>query len=57
MAHELGHLFLPADAHGPTGVMRADWDVNDMRLMRSGRLMIATREASLIRLYLDSIRN
>ena len=26
IAHEIGHLLLPGNAHSPTGVMQADWD-------------------------------
>jgi hypothetical protein len=56
MAHELGHVLLPADAHGQTGVMRGNWDANDMKMMRLNRLTMADRETALIRLYLDSLR-
>jgi hypothetical protein len=56
MAHELGHLLLPPEAHGKEGVMRGNWDAGDMRLIRLGRLAMADREIALIRSYLDSLR-
>src|SRR5581483_7590197 len=55
MAHELGHLLLPTDAHGKGGVMRANWDANDMRLMRLGRLGMEDREVVRLQHYLDSL--
>jgi hypothetical protein len=56
MAHELGHLLLPADAHGDAGVMHGDWDAKDLKLMRHRALAMGPREANLIRQYLDSAR-
>ena len=29
IAHEIGHLLLPYGSHSDSGVMRADWSVND----------------------------
>jgi len=34
MAHEIGHLLLGIDYHGPVGVMRAEWTDD---LLNSGR--------------------
>jgi hypothetical protein len=56
MAHELGHLLLPTDVHGQAGVMRGNWDSNDMRMMRLGTLAMAPRETALVQHYLDSLR-
>jgi hypothetical protein len=56
MAHELGHLLLPPEAHGKAGVMRGSWDANDMNMMRLGTLAIADREIALVRHYLDSLK-
>jgi hypothetical protein len=56
MAHELGHLLLPAEAHGQAGVMRGNWDSNDMKMMRLGTLAMADRETALVRHYLDSLQ-
>ena len=38
MAHEIGHLLLPY-GHSPTGLMRAGWDEQDLRLAVRGRLI------------------
>jgi hypothetical protein len=57
MAHELGHLLLAVDAHGQTGVMRGNWDANDMKRMRAGTLAMADREITLMYGYLDSLQH
>src|SRR5262249_2007375 len=33
MAHEIGHLLLPAGSHTTTGIMRARWKVADFKLV------------------------
>jgi len=32
-AHEIGHLLLGASAHTPRGVMKGNWDAQDMQAM------------------------
>lgn len=54
MAHELGHLLLPSAAHGPAGVMRAEWDGADFNRMRRTALPIGNPERDIIGEYLDS---
>jgi hypothetical protein len=49
MAHEIGHLLLPY-GHSATGLMRADWDAQDMRLAVHGRLNFTSEQAELIRI-------
>ena len=48
MAHEIGHLLLPY-GHSPTGLMRAGWDEQDLRLAVRGRLIFTAEQAALIR--------
>jgi hypothetical protein len=57
MAHELGHLLLPLGAHGKAGVMRGNWDANDMKMIRLGRFAMAQHETVLIHHYLDSLEH
>jgi hypothetical protein len=42
VAHELGHLVLPVNAHAPDGVMRARWDPG--MITRAGGLLNFTAE-------------
>jgi hypothetical protein len=49
IAHEMGHLLLPVHAHSSTGIMRADWDGDDIRRGVVGSLVFTSAEAALIR--------
>jgi hypothetical protein len=49
MAHELGHLLLPYDAHSASGVMRGKWDRAQARAATSGTLTFNPDQARLIR--------
>jgi hypothetical protein len=49
MAHELGHLLLPAPAHSATGIMRAEWNGDDIRHARFGSLGFTRAQMALIR--------
>ena len=48
MAHEMGHLVLPA-GHSPSGIMRPNWDGDDLRHIASGSLQFTTVQANAIR--------
>ena len=48
MAHEVGHLLLP-HGHSATGLMRAGWDGQDLRLALRGQLTFTAEQAELIR--------
>ena len=48
MAHEIGHLLLPY-GHSATGLMRPDWDGEDLRRAVHGRLNFTAQQAELIR--------
>lgn len=49
MTHEVGHLLLPPPSHSATGIMRAEWDGDDIRHAVLSELAFTTKEASLIR--------
>lgn len=48
VAHELGHLLLPQGSHSASGVMRAQWDLDDLR-RDSGRFTFTPMQADTIR--------
>lgn len=48
MAHEIGHLLLP-HGHSDSGLMRADWDADDLRNASQGELNFTAEEAKSIR--------
>jgi len=45
MAHEMGHLMLPAPAHAASGIMRADWNGDDFRHIADGSLAFTPEQA------------
>jgi hypothetical protein len=49
MAHEIGHLLLPAPSHAISGIMNADWNGHDFRDMAAGALHFTPGQASAIR--------
>lgn len=49
MAHELAHLLLPQYAHSSTGLMRAQWNRDDLERAQHGQLGFTQEQASLIR--------
>jgi hypothetical protein len=48
MAHELGHLLLPAPAHTHRGVMRPEWDGDDLRHLSDGSLAFSPEQSRAI---------
>ena len=53
MAHELGHLLLPYDAHSLAGLMRPAWDRAQVRAAAKGLLTFTPDQAGLIREHLQ----
>jgi hypothetical protein len=53
VAHEMGHLLLPAHAHSNTGIMRAEWGAVDIRRGVDGSLAFTSDQAALIRAKVD----
>jgi hypothetical protein len=49
MAHEIGHLLLPAPSHAVSGIMNGDWDGRDFRDMAADSLRFAPAQATAIR--------
>ena len=49
IAHEIGHLLLPDHSHSKTGIMRAMWDEQDLRLAAHGELGFTPKQVELIR--------
>ncbi len=48
MAHEIGHLLLPADSHSSKGLMRATWDGPQIQNARIGKLGFTAIETNLM---------
>ena len=48
MAHEIGHLLLP-HGHSDAGLMRADWNADDLRGAAGGHLNFTVEQAAVIR--------
>lgn len=49
IAHELGHLLLPARYHAPSGLMLGRWSGPDLRAAARGEQRFSSQEAALIR--------
>jgi hypothetical protein len=49
MAHEIGHLLLPAESHSPGGIMQATWGHDALHSFRRERLDFTAEQAELIR--------
>jgi hypothetical protein len=54
MAHEIGHLLIPEDAHTKTGIMRGDWDHQQWKEALMGRLVFTRSQAKRIRSIYES---
>jgi hypothetical protein len=49
IAHEIGHLLLPGNAHSPTGLMQAQWDKALVHNAARGSLTFTEGQAARIR--------
>jgi hypothetical protein len=49
IAHELGHLLLASTSHGPVGLMRAFWSLDEVRRGRRRDWTFASSELALLR--------
>jgi len=45
LAHEIGHLLLAENSHSGTGVLRAQWGDEDLRMIARGRLWFTPEQA------------
>jgi hypothetical protein len=50
IAHEIGHILLNLESHSDTGIMRANWDLKQMRDACYGYLVFTPPQAEAIRL-------
>jgi hypothetical protein len=50
IAHEIGHLLLPAGSHTPTGIMRARWTASDLKLMGKSYASFTPEQEKLIKI-------
>ena len=57
MAHEIGHLLLPYEAHSPHGLMRADWGIADLQLAQRTLLFFTETESNLLRSRVLALRD
>lgn len=48
-AHELGHLLLGENAHSPSGLMKAKWGNDDLKLGSHGNLILLKEQTNRIR--------
>jgi hypothetical protein len=48
MAHEIGHLLLPANSHSSEGLMHGNWGIAHVQDARSGKLAFTEMETRLI---------
>jgi hypothetical protein len=55
IAHEIGHLLLPYDAHAKTGLMRGSWDQEQAHRAATGLLTFTPDEAALIRRRMENV--
>ena len=46
LAHEIGHLLLAENSHSGTGVLRAQWGDQDLRMIALGRLWFTPEQAA-----------
>jgi hypothetical protein len=45
MVHEIGHLVLGANAHSPTGIMRAHWSDHDLTMGTRGEFLFTAQQS------------
>ena len=57
LAHEIGHLLLAENSHSGTGVLRAQWGDEDLRMIARGRLWFTPEQAArMVSLARERIR-
>ena len=56
IAHEIGHLLLPYPAHAAEGIMRADWEGDDLRHATMQPLRFNAAQAVSMRLKISVAR-
>jgi len=56
MAHEIGHLLLGTNAHSPMGIMRPNWQSQELRSIGLGTLLFTSEQARSMQAKLFSLR-
>jgi hypothetical protein len=57
LAHEIGHLLLAENSHSETGVLRARWEDQDLRMLACGRLWFTPEQAArMVSLVMERVR-
>lgn len=54
VAHEIGHLLLGRNSHGPSGLMSARWTAREQRSILRGDLHLSAEDAALLQSAMDS---
>ena len=49
MAHEMGHLLLGSNAHSVSGIMRAQWEAEELQRIAMGTLLFTEQQAEGMR--------
>jgi hypothetical protein len=49
IAHEIGHILLNLPSHSESGIMRGDWDLNDLQDVAFGELLFTKQQSKLIK--------
>jgi hypothetical protein len=53
IAHEIGHLLLGANTHSPSGIMRARWSAQQLRLNAGPGMLFTQQQARQMRMRLS----
>ena len=57
LAHEIGHLLLAENSHSGTGILRARWGDQDLRMIACGRLWFTSEQAArMVSLVTERVR-
>ena len=48
IAHEIGHILLGSNSHGPRGLMKAKWGSEDIKRAGKGDLLFTPEQAQVI---------
>jgi hypothetical protein len=55
MAHEIAHLLLGTNSHSAEGIMRAQWQKEELVSATKGELLFTARQAQAMRQRLSSV--
>ncbi len=56
MAHEIAHLLLGLNAHSQFGIMRSQWQKEELRKAAQGELLFTAEESQLMKQRLSAAR-